>query len=262
MFEQILLTNPQKDLFVDIVEAERRLSPDRRSFLTMNVYGSKTGYSIHHWGLPGQEIEGYEGDVFALAEARLIRMKPLGGLGGHQFDITPLGFKYYEWLKEQTGTPIQRVEVAVRHYLDADRFQREYAPAYVRWIEAENMLWSPDAETHLTDIGHRCREAFQEFGTVLVNQYPPPNVDMNKAHARARISAVLKERSEAVDEATAKFLEAMLGYLASVDVLNQRQEHGSQKEGTPLTWEDARRLVFQTMIVMHEVDRALQKRAG
>jgi hypothetical protein len=37
----------------------------------------------------------------------------------------------------------------------------------------------------------------------------------------------------------------------------KRQEHGGQKEGRPLTWEDARRVVFQTLIVMYEIDRAL-----
>jgi hypothetical protein len=37
----------------------------------------------------------------------------------------------------------------------------------------------------------------------------------------------------------------------------QRQEHGAQKEGRPLVWEDGRRVVFQTAIVMFELDRAL-----
>jgi hypothetical protein len=40
--------------------------------------------------------------------------------------------------------------------------------------------------------------------------------------------------------------------------LVQRQEHGAQKEVTPLTWEDARRVVFQTCVVMYEINRALK----
>jgi hypothetical protein len=46
-------------------------------------------------------------------------------------------------------------------------------------------------------------------------------------------------------------------YWGTVSDLVQRQEHGAQKQGAELTWEDARRVVFQTAIVMYEVSRAL-----
>ncbi len=36
-----------------------------------------------------------------------------------------------------------------------------------------------------------------------------------------------------------------------------RQEHGAQKESETLQWEDARRVVFQTAMVMFELDRTL-----
>ena len=35
-------------------------------------------------------------------------------------------------------------------------------------------------------------------------------------------------------------------------------QHGGQKEGCPLVWEDGRRIVFQTVIVMFEIERALE----
>jgi hypothetical protein len=38
----------------------------------------------------------------------------------------------------------------------------------------------------------------------------------------------------------------------------QRQEHGDQKPGEPLTWEDARAAVFHTAILLHEYDRVLR----
>lgn len=31
----------------------------------------------------------------------------------------------------------------------------------------------------------------------------------------------------------------------------------AQREGEPLVWEDARRVVFQTLVVMYELDRAV-----
>jgi hypothetical protein len=49
--------------------------------------------------------------------------------------------------------------------------------------------------------------------------------------------------------------EAIIGYWGAVSDLAQRQEHGAQKEGDPLTLEDSRRLVFHTAFVMYELDR-------
>ena len=43
--------------------------------------------------------------------------------------------------------------------------------------------------------------------------------------------------------------------------LVQRQEHGGQKEGEPLGWEDGRRVVFQTANVMVELHRATEQAA-
>ena len=39
--------------------------------------------------------------------------------------------------------------------------------------------------------------------------------------------------------------------------LVQRQEHGAQKEGEDLTYEDARRVLLHTAMVMDECDRIL-----
>jgi len=65
-----------------------------------------------------------------------------------------------------------------------------------------------------------------------------------------------------VVECSPKFkavLESLVScWEAAIDLV-QRQEHGANKEGEPLVWEDARRVVFQTMMVMYELDRALRQ---
>ena len=43
--------------------------------------------------------------------------------------------------------------------------------------------------------------------------------------------------------------------------LIERQEHGAKKEGEELGAEDARQVVFQLLIVMNEIDRALAGRS-
>jgi hypothetical protein len=45
--------------------------------------------------------------------------------------------------------------------------------------------------------------------------------------------------------------------LGTVYELTGRQSHQARREAQTLTAEDARRVVFQTMVVMYEVDTAL-----
>jgi len=52
--------------------------------------------------------------------------------------------------------------------------------------------------------------------------------------------------------------EALIVYWGTVADLTQRQEHGAQRDQAPLTWEDSRRVVTQTLMVMYELDRELQ----
>jgi hypothetical protein len=70
---------------------------------------------------------------------------------------------------------------------------------------------------------------------------------------------VLERLDETLGRTSSEMLQALVAYWATVMNIIQRQEHGSQREGGELTWEDARRVVFQTAVVMFEVDRAVRK---
>jgi len=71
------------------------------------------------------------------------------------------------------------------------------------------------------------------------------------------IRAVLDINKTQFGEKTTEALDALVHYWGTVSDLIQRQEHGSQAAGRPLVWEDARRVVFQTAIVMFEIDNAV-----
>src|SRR6266498_3147039 len=79
-----------------------------------------------------------------------------------------------------------------------------------------------------------------------------------KAHDIARVRAVLSQYQARLGTSVASFLDALLTHWRAVSGLVQRQEHGAQKEGHSLVWEDGRRVVFQTAVVMFEIDRALE----
>ena len=132
-----------------------------------------------------------------------------------------------------------------------------YPKVYKKWEEAANMLWGSDSDQRHTTIGHLCREAMQEFTTALVEKYNPVDVDEDKAHTVSRMRSVLKSKNINLSTTEKPFLEGLIGYWGTTIDLVQRQEHGDTKEGEPLKWEDSRRVVFQTAIVMFEIDKAL-----
>jgi hypothetical protein len=150
-----------------------------------------------------------------------------------------------------------RVEGTIVQYVDADRIRSRYPLAYQRWKEAAVLLWGSDATAELTTIGHKLREAIQEFATALAERENVSAAESNPQNTVARLRAVIATRRTHLGTAPAAFLDALVSYWGTVSDLVQRQEHGAQREGEPLEWEDGRRAVFQTALVMYEIDRAV-----
>lgn len=144
----------------------------------------------------------------------------------------------------------------MRGMLDASWFAERFPEAHAKWTQAEEALWSEDAERRLSTIGHDAREALQEFADALAREKGiASEVPTDKQRTIARITAVLDE--QAIGGTPREFLDALLAYYGTLTDLVQRQEHAGQKEGEPITWEDARRVVFQTLVVMYEVARTV-----
>jgi len=254
-FQNLYLGPEQQELLGVLVEAYRNTPRENRQ--QFDYIQSHGGSSLSHPGL-GSSLENvYEGDISALGSAGLLSITPRNHLV--RFDITPKGFRYYEYMKEQSGQPTKRVEDTMNQHLASDRFQRAYPAAYQKWAEAERLLWGSDSEQRLTSIGHFCREAMQEFATALVDRYQPPNVKTDKASIIARMRAVLDLREVQLGTTAKPFLEALLTYWGTVSDLVNRQEHGGQREAAALVWDDARRVVFQTAVVMFEIDQSLSR---
>jgi hypothetical protein len=255
----VLLEREQEELLRALVEASRNISSDQRvQFMYARTLGSS---DIQHPGLPGQRLPTYEGDIDVLAAEGLLSVAAHRS-GIRIFDVAPRGFAAYEELHRRTEASARQVEEELVRYLDSDSFRRSYPEAYAKWAEAAKRLWASDSRPDLTTIGHLCREAMQAFATALVDRHQPPHVDTDKVRDVARIRAVLEQHRPRLGTTTAPFLDALLVYWGTVSDLVQRQEHGAQKEGSPLIWEDGRRVVFQAAIVMFEVERALQLPAG
>lgn len=254
MNRRIILEREQEKLFRDLVEAERRVPrSERQPFLIANTVGPP-GVQLIHPGWVGHDLRVFEGDIETLARARLVAIT-LVGAHSKGFYVTPEGFEYYGELMRRRGEPIERLQSVTREYIQNPGFQARYPAAYAKWAKAESLLWSGDSEGVYTTVGHLLREAMRDFATALVERFRPPNVEQDKSKIVARLRAVLD--SPKISKTVHSFLDALLRYWGTVSDLVQRQEHGGLRDGEPLGWGDARRVVFQVAVVMLEIDNAL-----
>ena len=253
----MLLEPEQVSLLCRLIEAERSVPKGQRGKFIAVESDQTSGAVFLYTTVPGIRVSGSPTDAEILAENGLLGLTHSSS-GGRLFHMRPEALQYYRELK-QASEPVEVVEKEVRVYLSSEEFKRSCETAYQKWSQAESLLWVSDSDKQYTTVGHLCREALQEFADMLVKQHRPSEVDPDKAHTTSRICAVVQHRKGQMGSAESKFLSRLVMNWGAVSDLVQRQEHGAQRDGAPLKWEDARRVVFQTMIVMYEVDRSLNK---
>jgi hypothetical protein len=248
-----MLTTEQEDLLVALVGMERGVPREQRgTFMKVMTLGS-TGEVIYigNSGFRSQ-IPAHFQDLSALEDVGYVRSSGRSA----SFYVTGDGRAEVERLMRAKGEPAKRQEEEARRYLDSDGMRQRHSAAYARWVVAEGKLWGTETEGQQTEIGHSCREAMLLFATSLVERARPEPVERDPQLVVKRVEAVLRkvERSGRRRQA----LEALLGFWVGMKDLVERQEHGALKEGERLDWEDGRRLVFLTMVVMTELDRAVE----
>jgi hypothetical protein len=144
-----------------------------------------------------------------------------------------------------------RLEAQIGQYLDEESFRLRYPDAYEKWQSALD-LFAVNPERHATRIGHDCREALLSFvDAALEAQNAEP---MLGAGTVDKLRALIK-KAEPRSRSVVAHCDALVAYWGTVSDLAQRQEHAAGRKGDALRAEDARRLIFHTMLVMFEVDR-------
>ena len=209
----------------------------------------------------GSEEEVLAVDVQRLERAGLIEpIRYSQNQGNPAYVLTPEAREYYASMRD--SEPIAGQEAELRRFLDADAFKAEYPNAYAKWSEAEALLWRSDSERDFTTIGHKVREALQGFAGEVVARYEPPDPEPNSALVNKRLGAVIAMFLPELGERRAELLKALGDYSEATLQVVQRQEHGGQKEGDALTWQDARRAVFHAASVMYEFAESFRAAAS
>ncbi len=255
LVDQILLEPEQRELLCKLIEAVRSLpeGTPRGKFFAATAMGLPGALFVYTEG--NIEVTGSLTDAEILAESGLLGVS-YGSAGEPTFYLKPAGLQYYRELKT-TSLPAEAVEKEIRGHLSSDKFKKVFLKAFEKWSQGESLLWESESEKQFTMIGHLCREAMQEFADALIQMHETARNIQEKTKDISRIAAVLEQMATSLGSKETDFLKQLLKYWATVSELVQRQEHGGVKEGEPLKWEDARRVVFQTMIVMYEIHRSL-----
>lgn len=252
---RVPLEQEQEELLAIMVEASRAVPRDQRhEFIFIRLLN---GSRFIHDGMAAIGRELYQphlGDLETLHERGLIRLR-MADQHSYSADLRPEGIHYYEQMQIQRGQPMMKTVTAAREYLESESFRRRHEGSVAKWQEAERLLWSADSQQAATTIGHLCREAMQLFAGELI-QSSGVDGDPDPQKTVSRVRVVLAARI--ASDSRRAVAEALIVYWGAVADLTQRQEHGGQRDKAALTWEDSRRTVTQTLMVMYELDRELQ----
>jgi hypothetical protein len=250
------LEQDQEELLAIMVEASRAIPREQRQpFLLIQAMD---GNHLLHPGVAATGRAQYQphlGDLETLHERGLIRLTVVSAHHTYTADLRPEGTHYYEQMQTRRGQSIAKAVTTAREYLETESFRRRHEGAVAKWEAAEHVLWSAASQQAATTIGHLCREAMQLFASELV-QAEVVSADATVQNTVSRVRSVLGALIPAGGRRALS--DALIVYWGTVVDLTQRQEHGAQREQAPLIWEDSRRVVTQTLMVMYELDRELQ----
>jgi hypothetical protein len=153
----------------------------------------------------------------------------------------------------------ERVEDYLHAYLNDERFKSAYPLASQGWSEAWAMLWRADSKDKVIAAGWRAREVMQEFVLTLLDWPEPRAANPGSTKTPDRLSSVIEMYRPQLLGSRCEFLEALSDYWRALNDVVQRHEHGgAHKVRERLRWEDGRRVVVLTALVMVEIDRSLQ----
>jgi hypothetical protein len=168
---------------------------------------------------------------------------------------------------ELRAEDFERVEDYLRAYLGDERFRSAYLRAFERWSDAASTLYGADSRDSVLVAGERARQTIEEFADAFAGSHVfrgfagSHDVRGGNAHFPGRrhdaLSAVIESCRPRVGDARCEFLQSLFDYWRVLNHVVERQRDRAQETGEPLRWEDARRVVVLTALVMVEIDRSL-----
>lgn len=138
-----------------------------------------------------------------------------------------------------------------------ERFRSVHLGAYERWSQASATLYSDSTRESLLAAGQNAHEALQEFALAVSEPPHSPTPDSDSTEATVgRLRAFTEAYRSQLGDARCDLLQGLLDHWRALT--EHLQDHAQQAEmlEEPLRWEDGRRVVILTALVMVEIDRS------
>jgi hypothetical protein len=157
------------------------------------------------------------------------------------------------------------IEDYLRAYLEDQRFRSAHPLACGRWVVAWEMLWCADSKAKVIDVGHRACDAMAAFSSSLIELCTPLAMDAQWPELLTGVAppqeplegllTVTEAYRQQLGEERFGLLHALVGQWRGLLERVLRHEDAPAVDER-LTWEDGRRLVLFTALVMVETDRS------
>ncbi len=151
----------------------------------------------------------------------------------------------------------ERLEDYLAAYLADERFKSRYLQAGQLWSEAWAMLWRADSRDKVIAVSAEAREAMWEFASALVEWHGPHTASPVSTDTLDRLSSVVEMYRPQLGDSRCGLLQALFSYWQTLNSVVQRHHDRAHETRERLTWEDGRRVVVLTALVMVEVDRCV-----
>jgi hypothetical protein len=173
---------------------------------------------------------------------------------GIQKRVSPLVLRA-TFIEEREAARASALGSTAVAYIDDYRFRESYPRTYERWLLAV-ALFEDDPEKHADRIGDECRKSLAEYADELAETFEVEVPD--RAGTYAKVQVVLNAR--ATGSAAGDIASALMRYWKATSGATQSLAHAGARRADqrPLQGEDARRAVFNTLFVMHEIDHSLR----
>ncbi len=248
------LEEEQINLLCQLVDAHRNVIPSKRT--DFMVTHDMTSDSMLHPGFSSGMTDVVIVDLRILDSSGLIKIYNSNSpYTEFSFTLTSLGFQYYEFIKDKSINPIQRIQKEILSFINIPSFEQRYKSAFLKWKESEKLLWSTNTEINISTVGHLCREALQEFLEILIARHHLHKDCPEKDKTKNRVKALINNRKPTSSDTIIKLLEKLYEFWDMLNELVQRQEHYGLKERETIVLDDAKRVVLYTVIIMQELDK-------
>ncbi|MCH7826912.1 MAG: hypothetical protein IIC75_02885 [Bacteroidetes bacterium] len=248
------LEEEQINLLCQIVDAHRNVTTSKRTDFI--VTSDVTSDTMLHPGFSKGCTDVVIVDLRILDSSGLIKIYYPNNPGTEfSFTLTSRGFQYYEFIKDKSINPIERIQKEILSFINIPSFEQRYQKAFLKWKESEKLLWSTNTEINLSTVGLLCREALQELLEILITRNQLEEEYPKKDKTKNRVKALINNKNLTSSSTIIKLLEKFYEFWDMLNDLVQRQVHHGLNENETIVLDDAKRVVIYTVIIMKELDK-------